>query len=414
MDTYKVIVVGAGPAGMMAAIRAAQKTSGVLLIEKNASLGRKLGLTGKGRCNLTNACPLDEFMANFGKNGLFLRDAFKRFFVRELIYFFEKNGLKLKTERQERVFPQTDSSKSVVDVFKKVLHEERVEVVLSAAVKSVLTEGGRVQGVCLDSGEKIFADSVVLATGGLSYPQTGSTGDGFKMAERMGHRIESFSPGLVPLETREDFVPQLQGLTLKNISISFLCGKKTVRSSVGELLFTHFGISGPLVLDASAFIAGQLNRQEAVKISIDLKPGMTPDEIDAKLRRDLQQSGSAMIKNYLEDMLPKRLVPFFLVLASVDGPKKCHQIAALERRRIAETFKNFSLTVVRTRPLTEAMVTHGGVSLQEVNPKTMGSKIISGLYFCGEVLDLAASTGGFNLQAAFSTGYIAGESAAQP
>lgn len=409
-----MIIVGAGPAGMMAAIRAAQKTSGVLLLEKNASLGRKLGLTGRGRCNLTNECLVDEFMANFGKNGLFLRDVFKRFFVRELIFFFEKNGLKLKVERQGRVFPETDSAKSVVDIFKKVLHEERVEVALSAAVKSVLVQDSRVQGVCLDSGKKILADSVVLATGGLSYPQTGSTGDGFKMAERTGHRIESFLPGLVPLETREDFVPQLQGLTLKNISISFFCGKKTIRSSVGELLFTHFGISGPLVLDASSLIAGRLGRQVTVKIAVDLKPGLTTDEIDAKLRRDFQQSGSSMIKNHLEDMLPARLIHSFLAIAGVDGQKKCHQIAAVERKRIAETFKKFFLTVVRTRPLTEAMVTHGGVSLKDVDPKTMGSRIISGLYFCGEVLDLAATSGGFNLQAAFSTGYIAGESAAQP
>ena len=397
---------------MMAAIRAAQLSDRVALFEKNASLGRKLGLTGQGRCNISHACTQEEFLTYFGKNGLFLRDALRHFSIENLCDFFNKQGLKLKTERQARIFPETDSSRSVIEVLEKALEENRVKIHLRAPLKNVLVHEGKAAGVRTVQGEDFFAQKVILATGGASYPETGSTGDGFRIAQSMGHKVVDLHPGLVPLETKERFVKNLQGLTLKNVRLIFYLRAKKIESEIGELLFTHFGISGPLILDISAEINAKLDENKEIRMAIDLKPGLSHERIDSKLQRDFQNLGTSMIKNYLGQLLPKRLVEVFLVLSSIPSEKRCHQITSKERTKIIETFKALPLTITGSRPLPEAMVTVGGISLKEVNPKTMASKKIFGLYFCGEILDVAAASGGFNLQAAFSTGHLAGESAA--
>ena len=412
MQSYNIVVVGTGPSGIMAAIRAAQLTNAVGLFEKNASLARKLGLTGKGRCNITNNCSLEEMLEKFGENGVFLRNSFSRFFVSDLVRFFEDRGLKLKTERQGRVFPATDSSKSVIDVLKNALAETGVEVHLSLPVKSVKMNRNELRSIRFTDGKEVYARKIIIATGGASYPETGSTGDGFRIAQDLGHRIEKIVPGLVPLETEESFVKEIQGLTLKNIKIVFHADSKKLESDIGELLFTHFGVSGPLVLDMSADVCKFLEKGKKIQMSIDLKPALSTEQIDLKLQREFQLAGSVKLKNYLKEILPKRFVDIFLNASQIEGEKKCHQMTSQERKKIREALKKFSLTIKKTRPLSEAMVTHGGVSLKEIDPRTMESKKVKGIYFCGEVLDLAAASGGFNLQAAFSTGYVAGESAA--
>ena len=408
--SMNIIVIGAGPAGMMAAIRAAECADGVALFEKNASAGRKLGLTGKGRCNLTNVASCDDFLDKFGREGQFLRDAIKKLSSERVMDFFESNGLKLKVERQGRVFPETDSSRSVIDILERVLKRRGVNMFFSSAVRNILVADGCVKGVRLADMKEIRAKKIILACGGASYPETGSTGDGFRMAHDLGHCITDIFAGLVPLETEEAFVKDLQGLTLKNISIVFELGKKKVASGVGELLFTHFGVSGPLVLDLSSKVVG-LSKGKPFKLFIDLKPGLSGNELEEKLEREFSQGGSLAIKNYLKELVPERLGNVVLSNAKIEPLKKCHQISAVERKSLVNILKRFHLVIKKPRPLSEAMVTCGGVSLKEVDPRTMESKIAKGMYLCGEVLDLSASSGGYNLQAAFSTGYMAGEAA---
>ena len=411
MSSYQIAIIGGGPAGMMAAIRAAELTSGVVIFEKNASLGRKLSLTGKGRCNISNDSSRDDFMAAFGKGGLFLRSAFKQFFVLELADFFRQRGLKLKTERQGRIFPETDSSRSVIEILMKSLEKQSVTVCLSSPIRNLIVSEGEVKGFRLTDGREIYAEKVIFATGGCSYPETGSTGDGFKIVSSLAHKIEEPIPGLVPLETTEGFVKDLQGLTLKNIQITFEAAGKAIQTPVGELLFTHFGISGPLVLDISSKI-GLLLKKNKVKVWLDLKPGLTESQLDLKFQTEFQEAGILKLKNYLAEILPKRLIAVFLKCAGLDSEKKCHQVTSSERKKMVGLLKEFPLTIKGSRPLSEAMVTCGGVSLKEVDPQTMESKKVKGLYFCGEILDLAAASGGYNLQAAFSTGYLGGQSAA--
>lgn len=413
-----MIVVGAGASGMMAAVRAAQFLRGrpgaktVALFEKNASVARKLGLTGKGRCNVTNDCSLDEFLGGFGENGPFLRDAFKHFFVPDLVRFFGERGVGFKRERQGRMFPESGSSRSIVEALKEALNKEGVKVFLSASVAAVIVADAKAQGVRLEDGREISARSVILATGGASYPETGSTGDGYRMAKETSHRLTRLYPGLVPLETTEKFVGELKGLVLKNVALVFRCGRKEIRSGVGELLFTHFGISGPLVLDLSARVVPLLESGDPLLARIDLKPGLAEDRLDEKIRAGLHGSGTKKLKNYLEDILPKNFVSVFLGVAGLGGETVCARVSAPQRLRIALLLKRFPLTIKKPRPLSEAMVTCGGVSLKDIDPRTMMSRKVRGLFFCGEIMDLAARSGGFNLQSAFSTGYLAGESAA--
>ncbi|MDP3786098.1 MAG: NAD(P)/FAD-dependent oxidoreductase [Candidatus Omnitrophota bacterium] len=411
-DVCDVAVVGAGAAGAMAAIRAGQLKKNVILIERNASIGRKILLTGKGRCNLTNTAPVDTFIEKFGKHGPFLRTAFFVFFNQDLMDFFKANGLALKEERQGRVFPEDDKSSSVVKVLEKALADNNVRILYDLRLMELKKEGEFFRLGLGDSGG-IISKKVILATGGASYKATGSTGDGFRIAKTMGHTFAALKPGLVPLTTKESWVKDLQGLTLKNIRVTFECEKKKIASEVGELLFTHFGVSGPLVLDLSNEIVESLWAKKQVSLFIDLKPGLTIEQLDNRLLREIETHGSINIKNMLKEMLPLKLSPVFINLLKLDAGKRINQLEQKERQAIISLLKGFKLTIGGTLPLEEAMVTLGGISTKEINPRTMESKVVPGLYFAGEMIDAHASSGGYNLQQAFSTGYLAGEKAAE-
>jgi predicted Rossmann fold flavoprotein len=406
-----IVVAGAGPAGMMAAIRACQRGARVTLIEKNPSPGRKLLLSGKGRCNLTNAGSLDSFLERFS-HGQFLRDAFRKFFNTQLMDFFQKRGLKLKVERQQRVFPATDSSSSILDVLRQELQRNGAEVLYKTAVVDIIVTAGRVTGVALAGGKRVAAESVILATGGESYAFTGSTGDGQKIAGRHGHTIIAAAPGLVPLLVKKDFdLPE--GLTLKNIRLIFYSGRRSLETAVGEMLFTASSITGPLVLTWSGRVVDLLEKGP-VHVSLDFKPGLSQEQIESRFLRDAAASPRISVRNLLKEYLPLRMIDIFLIRAGIRAELKSNQVSQLERRSLVSLFKDFRMEITGARPLEEAMVTRGGVSLKEIDPKTMESRLIKGLYFCGEMIDVDADTGGFNLQAAFSTGFLAGDSAAVP
>ena len=412
MHTKKIIVVGAGPAGIMAAIRASELGQEVILIEKNPILGKKLLLSGKGRCNLTNFCELDLFLKRFSGNAQFLRDAFKKFFNTELMEFFEARGLKLKVERQERVFPEADRSASVVEVLEKELLRNKVKIIYKMQAQDLKIENGIICGVFLTSGEFIPGDKVILATGGLSYKFTGSTGEGINWAKELKHEVVPLRAGLIPLEVKEKCPQKLEGLVLKNIVLEFSDGKRKIVSDIGELLFTSFGISGPLVLSLSGRIVDWLLEKKDVSVGIDLKPALSVEQLSNRLIREFQAAPKKNIKNTLKTLLPLSLVDVFLDVVKIDPWKTVSHISVDERKRIVALLKDFRLHIKCALPLEDAMVTQGGVSLKDINPRTMESRKIKGLYFCGEMIDVAADTGGFNLQAAFSTGYLAGDSAA--
>ncbi len=409
-DFHEIAVVGGGPAGIMAAIRAAELGKDVVLIERNRSLGRKILITGKGRCNLTNSCDMDSFMGKFGRNGQFLRSAFYAFFNEDLMEFFRKNGLGVKVERQGRVFPSDDRSMSVVKALEKSLAGNNVPVMLEARAMEIRHDAGMFT-IRIAGGGEVMAKKVILATGGASYKATGSTGDGFHFAKLLGHTFNPLKPGLVPLKTREKLAADMQGLTLKNIKITFECDGKKLASDVGELLFTHFGVSGPLVLDMSAQVVAMLDSKKPVYISIDLKPGLTEGQIDNRILRDIGEHGSISIRTMLKEMLPVKMVPVFAGLLKLDASKRINQLTAAERRGIAGLMKSFVLTVTEPLPLEEAMVTCGGIPVKDIDPRTMASRIVPGLYFAGEMIDASAPSGGYNLQQAFSTGYLAGSNA---
>ncbi len=397
---------------MMAAIRAAQLGQEAILIEKNPILGKKLLLSGKGRCNLTNACGLDSFLKRFSHNGEFLRDAFKKFFHQDLINFFEKEGLKLKIERQLRVFPATDRSDSVVETLEKKLSRNQVKVIYKSQLKDILIQNNQVKGVLLDSGS-LAADKVILATGGITYPFTGSSGEGLRITRRLGHKIVPLKAGLVPLEIKEHYPRLLEGLTLKNIRLKFTQPLHArAGSEIGELLFANFGISGPLVLSLSGKIVDWLEDKKPICVEIDLKPALSFQQLNARLLREFKLNSKKGIPKIMANLLPKRLADIFVEIAKIAADKKANQITQTERERLIFLLKSWRLTIKKARPIEEAMVTRGGVSLKEINPRTMESRLIKGLYFAGEIIDIDADTGGFNLQAAFSTGYLAGESAA--
>jgi predicted Rossmann fold flavoprotein len=403
-----VIIVGAGPAGMMSAIRSAQLGHQVILLEKNKSLGKKLLLTGKGRCNITNSCLLDDFIKRFSKNGQFLRDAFKLFFVDELIEFFQTRGLRLKIERQKRVFPCTDSSFSVLDILKKELSCLGIGIHFNSNVKKILSKDKQVWGVLLAGDKTIKADKVVLATGGISYPFTGSTGQGHKAAHALGHKIEDLRPALVALTTRQERVRQLEGLSLKNIKIKFTSKKKTLKSSMGEVIFTANGVSGPLILSLSADALNMLEHGGGLFLDIDLKPALGLVQIEARLLKEAASYPARSIRNTLRDFLPVRMIEYFLQEAGIDAATKACCIKSQQRKRIALLLKSLRFEITGSLGIEKAMITRGGISLKQIDPKTMQSRLVRGLYFAGEIIDVDADTGGFNLQAAFSTGYLAG------
>ncbi len=407
-DRYDVIVVGAGAAGSMAAGQAAAHGASVLLLDKNARIGRKLMITGKGRCNVTNECGRDRFLEAVRRNPRFLYSAFDAFPPRAVMQFFEEQGVALKTERGARVFPVSDKAVDIVDALRRFLIRSGVELCQNRVV-SLLTEADRVCGVITADGTSRKGDAVVLATGGLSYPLTGSTGDGYRLAESVGHTVLPTGPSLTALVTNEDWCGDLMGLSLKNVTLTLQKGKKTVFSELGELMFTHFGISGPLVLSASSYIDGDC---ADYCLSVDLKPGLDHAKLDARLLRDWEEIKNRTFSNSLGRLLPHSLIPVVVLLSGIDPKTQVNAVTREQRSRLVSLLKALPMTVRSLRPVEEAVVTRGGVKTAEVNPKTMESKIVKGLYFAGELLDLDAVTGGFNLQIAFSTGYLAGISAA--
>ena len=391
---------------MMAAISAANNSDEVVLLEKNEKLGKKLFITGKGRCNVTNACTRDEFFENVISNPKFLYSAFSSFDNNDLMSFIEKNGTPLKTERGNRVFPVSDHSSDIIRAFNNALKHYGVNVRLNTSVKEIIIKDHNAVGVMTDDEEKILADKIIVATGGISYKSTGSTGDGLHWAGESGHRISSLKPALVPLETRERWPNELSGLSLKNVTLSLFIKDKLKYKEMGEMLFTHFGISGPLVLTASSILAS--SDEKDIKVLIDLKPALSDDEFDARLIRELKEGNKKDLKNILGNLYPIKLGLKICELGNVDIYKKCNEITKEERKRLLDLTKRLPLTIKGTRDFDEAIITHGGVSVKDINPKTMESKLIKNLYFAGEVLDVDAFTGGFNLQIAFSTGFLAG------
>jgi len=403
----KTIVIGGGAAGMMAAGFAASNGNKVILIEKNKTLGKKLAITGKGRCNVTNACDdVETLIRNVPQNGTFLYSAFYIFTNAAVMRFFEELGVPLKVERGERVFPVSDKSADIVNALRQFCENGNVEF-KTAAVSDVLTQNGKISGVKLANGEIINADKVIIATGGLSYPQTGSTGDGYRFARATGHTIVPPKPSLVPLETTEKWVPELMGLSLKNIAIT-LTDKagKTAYTDFGEMIFTHFGVSGPVVLSASAHARGNIN---GFKLHIDLKPALTHEQLGLRIQRDFLKYQNKDFKNSLADLLPQRLIDVIIKLSTIPPELKTHSVTREQRAALVTLLKSLTVTIKGFRPIDEAIITSGGVSTKEIDPSTMQSKLIEGLYFCGEVIDVDAYTGGFNLQIAFSTAYLAGQ-----
>lgn len=404
----QILVIGAGPAGMMAAIRAAENGAAVTLLEKMKRPGRKMMITGKGRCNITNAADVPEIIRNIHGNGAFLNSSMRAFDNQDVMEFFRQQGVPVKVERGNRVFPVSDKAQDVVDAMVHRLHELDVRIELEMPVADILLQEGRVAGVRTKSGAHYKADAVILAVGGASYPGTGSTGDGYEMAKKLGHTVVPLRPSLVPLETEEEWVKNVQGLSLRNVRATLLAGGEKVQEMFGEMMFTHFGVTGPIILSMSRRAAKCLAEGKFVELELNLKPALTPEKLDARIQRDFEQHIRKSLKNGLLDLLPHKLIEPVLDCAYLDPEKPVHQVTAEERHRLAETLQHLTLTIAKTRPLAEAIVTAGGVSVREINPKTMESKLVPGLYFAGEVVDVDAYTGGYNLQAAFSMGNAAG------
>lgn len=412
MKKVDIIVVGAGAAGMMAASFAAENNKRVLLLEKNKRVGRKIAITGKGRCNLTNFCDNDEFINNITSNQKFLFSAINNFSCYDTIAFFENLGVETKVERGNRVFPKSDKAIDIANAMHKNLIDKNVEIIYNP-ITDIIVEHKSVAGVKLNNGLAIKADKIILTCGGMSYSSTGSNGDGYKFSKKCGHTITPILPSLVPLESSDDFCVQLKGLSLKNVKISVVdnISKKEVYSDFGEMLFTHFGVSGPIVLSASAHMRNMSKNKYS--IIIDLKPALDFETLDKRVIRDLADNKNKDIINSLSALLPKSIIPVLLSLSHIDYHLKCNAITAEMRHKFVKTLKNFTVNISKFRPIEEAIVTCGGVCVDEINPKTMESKIIKNLYFAGEMIDVDAYTGGFNLQIAFSTGALAGKSAAQ-
>ena len=405
----KVIVVGGGAAGLMAAVSAAQNGAEVMLLEKNNRLGKKLLITGKGRCNVTNTAPLQEFVKNIPGNGRFLYSVFSKFFNWDIRSFFEELDVPLKEERGGRIFPVSDKAIDIVNAFEKILHRLAVQIKLNESVKFLKVDNNKVTGVITEEDKLYEADAVILATGGSSFPGTGSTGDGYRMAKQIGHTIEDLFPALVPLECEEDWVKNFQGLSLRNVNLKVLVDGDVKKEMFGEMLFTHFGVSGPIILTLSRDIAKWLREGKIVELSLNLKPALTKEQLDKRICRDFEKYSRKQIKNALGDLLPSKMISTVIDLAFIDENKFVNQISKAERERLVDLLQDMMMTVTKTRPLSEAIVTAGGISTKEINPKTMESKLIKDLYCVGEVVDVDAFTGGYNLQAAFSMGFVAGE-----
>ncbi len=411
----RVLVIGGGPAGMMAAITAAENGNEVTILEKMPSFGKKLLITGKGRCNITSSLYMSEFIKNTPGNGKFLYSAFQNYTNADIIEFLKKQGLEVKEERGNRIFPVTDKSIDVLNCFKKRIDELKIKYKLETRVEKILIKNNEVLGVRTNR-EIIQTDKIILATGGKSYPLTGSTGDGYKIAKDLGHTIIPIKPALVPLEVYEkEECKKIQGLSLRNIAIKIIDTdrKKTIYEDFGEMVFTHFGISGPTILSGSAHLAkykdiDYLLKKRYIKITIDLKPALTEEHLDDRILRDFKEFKNKQFKNSLDKLLPQKMIPLIVELSGINPDKMVNEITKEERRHLVQLIKYFTITIKNFRPVEEAIITCGGISTKEINPKTMESKLIKGLYFAGEIIDVDAYTGGFNLQIAYSTGYTAG------
>ncbi|MCI8551111.1 MAG: NAD(P)/FAD-dependent oxidoreductase [Lachnospiraceae bacterium] len=425
----RIVVIGGGAAGMMAAIEAAAPENQVILLEKNEKLGKKLFITGKGRCNVTNDCDVESLLSHVVSNRKFLYSAFYGFSSQDMKRFLEKRGLKLKTERGNRVFPVSDHSSDVISCLLKELAKRGVEIHLQETAEKLLTEESevspdgaldhgrgpdgtlpRITGVRTADGTVHKASAVIVATGGLSYPSTGSTGDGYRFAEEMGHRVEKCSPALVPFETAEEWVPKLQGLSLKNVNVAICNGKKKLYEEFGEMLFTHYGVSGPAILSGSSITAKKLGKNP-LTLSINLKPALTRQQLDKRILKDFEKAKNKQFQNALGDLYPSKLIPVMVLRSGIPAEKRVNEISKEERERLVTLTEAFTLTLTGLRGYNEAIITQGGVSVGEINPATMESRRVAGLYFAGEVLDLDGMTGGYNLQIAWSTGYAAGQGA---
>ena len=412
----RVIVVGGGPAGMMAAITAAENGNEVIIIEKMPSFGRKLLITGKGRCNITSSLYMSEFIKNTPGNGKFLYSAFQNYTNKDIIEFLKRQGLEVKEERGNRIFPVTDKSIDVLNCFKKRIDELKIQYKLNTRVEKILIKNNEVLAIRTDK-EIIKTDKIILATGGKSYPLTGSTGDGYKMAKDIGHTIIPIKPSLVPMEVYEkEECKRLQGLSLRNVGIKIrdTDRKKIIYEDFGEMIFTHFGISGPTILSGSAHLVKYkdieyLLRKKYINISIDLKPALTEEQLDDRILRDFNTFKNKQFKHSLDKLLPQKIIPVVIELSKIHESKKVNEITKEERKRLVELLKNFTITIKSFRPVEEAIITCGGINTKEIDPKTMESKVIKGLYFAGEIIDVDSYTGGFNLQIAYSTGYVAGK-----
>ncbi len=406
---YDVVVVGGGPAGIMTAGRAAQAGARVLLLEKNKSLGKKILITGKGRCNITQAeFDNKELVKAYGEHGKFLFSGLHRFGPQAVVDFFEEYGLKIKVERGGRVFPESDDARDVIYVLKQFLEKSGVKVFFGAEVKNFVSGDGVVKAVILKDGEKIEAKKFVIATGGLSYPLTGATGDGYRWAQMVGHQVNQPLPALVPLKISDLWVKKLQGLSLKNVELTAWQNNKKITSRFGEMMFTHFGITGPIVLDISKTVISIMGNGP-VTLSLNLKPALTAEQLDQRLQRDFQKYSNKRFRNALDDLLPQKFIPVMIELSGIDSEKSVHSISKEERKKLHELFSSLKMNVVGNMGYDLAIVTSGGIDLKEIDPRTMQSKIFSNLYFAGEVLDIDGPTGGYNLQVAWSTGYLAGE-----
>lgn len=404
----RIIVVGAGAAGLMAATIAAREGAVVTLIEKMNMIGKKMGITGKGRCNITNNAPIEDFIGHTPGNGKFLLSSYQQFDNRDLLALLDHWKLKTKVEQGGRIFPESDSALEVRDMFMRVFKGYGGTLHLNEAVKELIVEDGVIKGVKTNR-ETYYGDAVILATGGLSYPLTGSTGDGYKMAQAVGHTITDLRPSLVPIETQEAWVKELMGLSLRNVELSVIAKNKVQGKMFGEMMFTHFGITGPIVLSLSHTVGKLMKKKNigSIELQINLKPALSVEQLDGRVQKDFQLYSKKQLANGLKDLLPQRLIPLIIKEAGLSDHKFINQISREERLRLVHTLQHLTLTFKSLRPIAEAIVTSGGITVKEFTPRTMESKLIKGLYGAGEVLDIDAFTGGYNLQAAFSTGYVA-------
>lgn len=409
MTNYDVIVIGAGPAGLIAAGRAAEIGAKVLVLEKMRQEGRKLLITGKGRCNITNEAPISEFITHIFPNGRFLKPAFSSFFSKDIIKLLNDQGVETVLERGGRYFPASDKSSDVLQAILRWVKGKKVDILTGHKVDRIIVENGVVTGVEAN-GQKWNCGNVILATGGRSYPATGSSGDGYVLSSELGHKVENVQPALVPLNAEGNTAPNLQGLNLKNVNAVVWVDGKKAGEKFGEMIFTHFGLSGPIILTLSRIAVKALNESKKVEFTIDLKPALDDQKLDARLLRDLNEHGKMHVENIMKFWLPSSMIPVFIDLLKIDPNKYCHQVSANERKQIRVLMKNFRFVITGHRSYREAIITAGGISLEQISSKSMESKLIKGLFFAGEVIDLDAETGGYNLQIAYSTGWLAGSS----